>query len=98
MTISSVETTELHNALCVRPWQRYALNVTSTAARPSNPDPKTDGPDPAVGAGLVIGGVFIMGVGGASTAHYLFNAGTGVAILGALLFVAAVTISAFKQR
>lgn len=75
--------------------------VTSTAAEsnhPSKPDPKTEGPDPAVGAGLVITGVFIMGVGGAATAHYLFNVGTAVAILGAVLFVAAVTISAFKQR
>jgi len=56
------------------------------------------GPDPVVGAGLVVVGILIMGIGGAATAHYLFNFGSGIAILGAVLFVAFVTLSTYRQR
>jgi hypothetical protein len=61
-------------------------------------DREINGPDPVVGVGLVIVGILIMGIGGAATAHYLFNFGTGIAILGAVLFVAFVTLSTYKQR
>jgi uncharacterized membrane protein YgdD (TMEM256/DUF423 family) len=56
------------------------------------------GPDPAVGASIALLGIFAMGVTGAATQHYLFNLSTGVAILGAVLFVGAVTITALRQR
>ncbi len=56
------------------------------------------GPDPVVGIGLVIFGVLIMGISGAATWHYVFNAGTGMAILGAVWFVVAVTLSSLGQK
>ena len=61
-------------------------------------DRQVTGPDPVVGVGLVIIGILIMGIGGAATAHYLFNFGTAIAIAGAVLFVAFVTLSTLKQR
>jgi hypothetical protein len=54
--------------------------------------------DPAVGVGLVILGVLVMGVSGAATWHYAFNAGTGIAILGAILFVLSVTLSTLRDK
>jgi len=57
-----------------------------------------EGPDPVVGAGLVIVGILIMGIGGAATAHYLFNLGSVIAILGAVYFVAAVALSTYRDR
>lgn len=54
--------------------------------------------DPAVGIGLVILGVLIMGVSGAATWHYPFNIGTGIAILGAVLFVMSVTLSTLTEK
>ena len=57
-----------------------------------------EGPDPVVGVGLVIVGILVMGIGGAANGHYLFNFGTGVAILGAILFVLAVTLSTYRDR
>ena len=71
----------------------------SKPTRSSDNDLERDppGPDPVLGVGLVILGVFIMGVAGAATAHYIFNLGTLIAIVGALLFVAFVTFSTFRQ-
>lgn len=65
----------------------------------SNDDLERDppGPDPVVGVGLVILGVLIMGIAGAATAHYLFNIGTLIAIVGAVLFVTFVTFSSYKR-
>ncbi len=54
--------------------------------------------DPAIGVGLVILGIFVMGVSGAATWHYLFNVGTGIAIVGALLFVVSVTLSTLRDK
>lgn len=54
------------------------------------------GPDPVVGVGLVIFGVLIMGVAGAATLHYLFNFGTGLAILGAIVFLVSVVVSSLR--
>jgi hypothetical protein len=71
-----------------------ALNETNRAAA----DRQENGPDPVVGVGLVIVGILIMGIGGAANAHYLFNFGTAVAILGAVLFVAFVTLSTYRQK
>jgi hypothetical protein len=59
---------------------------------------KDAGPDPVIGAGLTLLGIFVMGVGGAWDAHYLFNFGTLVAVTGAILFVLFVTLSVMKQR
>jgi uncharacterized membrane protein HdeD (DUF308 family) len=56
------------------------------------------GPDPVVGIALVIFGVLIMGIGGAATAHYLFNVGTVLAVVGAMLFVAFVTLSTLRDK
>jgi heme/copper-type cytochrome/quinol oxidase subunit 1 len=39
-----------------------------------------------------------MGVAGASDAHYVFNVGTLVACIGAVVFVLFVALSALKQR
>ncbi|WP_438015239.1 hypothetical protein WMF18_30745 [Sorangium sp. So ce315] len=56
------------------------------------------GPDPVIGAGIALLGIFLMGVGGAAGAHYLFNFATLVAVLGAVLFVLFVALTALKQR
>lgn len=58
----------------------------------------SDGPDPVIGAGLVLFGIFVMGLAGSRDWHYVFNAGTFVAITGAAVFVLFVALSAMKQR
>ena len=55
-------------------------------------------PDPAIPAGIALLGIFVMGVGGASDAHYAFNAGVGLATLGAAVFVLFVALTALRQR
>ncbi len=59
---------------------------------------KADGPDPIVGVGLVIVGILIMGISGAATAHYLFNFGSAIAMLGAVLFVTFVALSTYRKN
>jgi hypothetical protein len=56
------------------------------------------GPDPVIGAGITLLGIFLMGTGGAWDAHYLFDVGVAVAVLGAATFVLCVALSALKQR
>jgi hypothetical protein len=76
----------------------------SEAHEPSGHNEMTDahdagkGPDPVIGAGLTLLGIFIMGVAGAAGAHYAFNVGTLVACVGAVVFVLFVALSALKQR
>ena len=72
--------------------------VAANESKPVSASSEVKSPDPVVGAGLVIVGILIMGIGGAATAHYLFNFGSGIAILGAILFVAFVTLSTYRQR
>jgi hypothetical protein len=65
----------------------------------AGPSPQEDvGPDPVIGAGVTLLGIFLMGVGGAWDAHYLFDFGVLIAVLGAILFVLFVTVTALKQR
>ncbi len=59
---------------------------------------RLEGPDPVIGAGLCLFGIFVMGLGGSRNWHYVFNAGTLVAIVGAAVFVLFVALSAMKQR
>ncbi len=59
---------------------------------------RNDGPDPVIGAGLALLGIFVMGLAGSRDWHYLFNAGTFIAITGAAVFVLFVALSAVKQR
>jgi hypothetical protein len=59
---------------------------------------RSEGPDPVIGAGLVLLGIFVMGLGGSRDWHYVFNAGTFVALAGAAVFVLFVALSAMKQR
>ena len=56
------------------------------------------GPDPVIGAGITLLGIFLMGTGGARDAHYVFDGGVLVAVLGAATFVLFVALSAMKQR
>ena len=55
-------------------------------------------PDPAIGAGITLLGIFLMGTGGARDAHYVFDFGVVTAVLGAATFVLFVALSAMKQR
>ena len=56
------------------------------------------GPDPVIGAGITLLGIFLMGTGGARDAHYVFDFGVLTAVLGAAIFVLFVALSAMKQR
>jgi hypothetical protein len=51
-----------------------------------------------IGAGLALLGIFLMGIGGARDAHYVFNVGVVIAVVGAIVFVLFVALSALKQR
>jgi hypothetical protein len=59
---------------------------------------RAEGPDPVTGAGLALFGIFVMGLGGASDLHYVFNAGMFIAVGGAVVFVLFVALTAMKQR
>jgi len=61
-------------------------------------DKRAAGPDPAIGAGVTLFGIFLMGTGGAADAHYVFDAGVATGMIGAATFVAQVALSALKQR
>ena len=56
------------------------------------------GPDPVIGAGITLLGIFLMGTGGARDAHYVFDFGVLTAVLGAVIFVLFVALSTMKQR
>ena len=60
--------------------------------------PTAEGPDPAIGAGITLLGIFLMGTGGARDAHFVFDAGVVTGVLGAATFVLFVALSAMKQR
>jgi len=62
------------------------------------PERSAEGPDPVIGAGLTLLGIFLMGTGGARDAHYVFDAGVVTGVLGAAIFVLCVALSAMKQR
>lgn len=51
-----------------------------------------------IGAGVTLFGIFLMGMGGARDAHYVFDVGVLTAVLGAGTFVLFVALSAMKQR
>ncbi len=83
----------------------------SEAPEPTGPETTTDAtkgsdpaasrrpyPDPVIGAGMTLLGIFLMGVAGAAQAHYAFNVGTLVACVGAVVFVLFVALSALQQR
>ena len=73
--------------------------VAANETKPTDPTLAAQtGPDPVVGVGMVIVGILIMGIGGAATAHYLFNLGSVIAVLGAVLFVGFVALSTYRQR
>lgn len=73
--------------------------TASEARDAAEPEQQRDvGPDPVVGAGISLAGIFLMGTGGASDSHYVFDAGVAIAVLGAGIFVLFVTLSALKQR
>lgn len=56
------------------------------------------GPDPVIGAGITLLGIFLMGSGGATDAHWVFDGGVLLAVLGAAFFVGCVALSAYKLR
>lgn len=68
------------------------------ADQPAQSSSEEAGPDPVIGAGIILLGIFLMGTGGARDAHYVFNVGVVMALVGAVVFVLFVTLSALKQR
>ena len=71
----------------------------SESRRPSEPGAAgRAGPDPVIGAGITLLGIFLMGAGGATDAHYVFDGGVLLAVLGAATFVLFVALSAMKLR
>lgn len=73
------------------------LNPMPSSAPELSPERDPAGPDPIYGLGMVVVGVLIMGVAGAATLHFVFNAGTALTILGALVFVASLAISSMRD-
>jgi hypothetical protein len=57
-----------------------------------------EGPDPAIGAGITLLGIFLMGTGGARDAHYVFDLGVLTGVVGAGVFVLFVALSAMRNR
>ncbi len=57
-----------------------------------------EGPDPVIGAGITLLGIFLMGTGGAADAHWVFDFGVLTAMLGAGIFVLFVALSVMRQR
>ncbi|NUP09522.1 MAG: hypothetical protein HOW73_26050 [Polyangiaceae bacterium] len=68
------------------------------ASRAEASSANDDAPDPVIGIGLVILGVLVMGIAGAATLHYVFNIGTAIAIVGAIVFLVCVAMSSLKER
>ena len=56
------------------------------------------GPDPVWGVGVGIIGLLTMATGGALTWHWVFNVGELVMLIGAAMFLGAVTLTSLKQR
>jgi hypothetical protein len=75
-----------------------ASNPSEPAADVKQPPQDQSGPDPVIGAGVALLGIFLMGTGGATDAHYVFDAGVLTAVVGAVVFVLFVALSALKQR
>lgn len=73
------------------------LNPLPSSAPELSPERDPSGPDPIYGLGMVVVGVLVMGVAGAATLHFLFNAGTALTILGALAFVSSLAISSMRD-
>jgi hypothetical protein len=75
-----------------------AENPSDAAPDVKQPAHDPLGPDPVIGAGVALLGIFLMGTGGATDAHYVFDTGVLTAIVGAIVFVLFVALSALKQR
>lgn len=54
------------------------------------------GPDPSIGIGFFVVGLIVMATGGATTHHYLFNAGEGMVLLGAVIFLVSVAVTNYR--
>jgi hypothetical protein len=61
-------------------------------------DGRAEGPDPAIGAGITLLGIFLMGTGGARDAHYVFDVGVVTGVVGAGLFVLFVALSVMRGK
>ena len=68
------------------------------ADHPAQSSREDAGPDPVIGAGIALLGIFLMGTGGARDAHSVFDGGVGLAVVGAIVFVLVITLSALKQK
>lgn len=73
------------------------LNPLPSSGPEFSTESDPSGPDPIYGLGMVVIGVLIMGVAGAATLHFVFNAGTALTILGALVFVSSLAISSMRD-
>lgn len=51
-----------------------------------------------MGAGITLLGIFLMGTGGARDSHLVFDLGVLLAVIGAIVFVLFVSLSALRQR
>lgn len=66
---------------------------------PAGEPARTDaGPDPVWGLGVFIVGLFVMALGGAQTWHWVFNIGETLLLIGAIVFLVCMTMTALKQQ
>jgi hypothetical protein len=65
---------------------------------PPSPPPPDVGPDPIWGLAALVVGIVVMAVGGAANWHWVFNAGTGLMLIGVVVLLLTVAITSFKQN
>ena len=74
------------------------IEMERVAGAAAEPGPNEKGPDPVWGVGVGIIGLLTMATGGALTWHWVFNVGELVMLIGAAMFLGAVTLTSLKER
>ena len=79
-------------------WDHDAPCYARGVEPPPNAQPVDVGPDPIWGLAALVIGILVMAIGGAANWHWVFNAGTGLMLLGVVVLLLTVAITSFKQN
>ena len=101
VTVAAVSEAPIDSAKSVPPQDEEPSSATEAprsaeeaAATPEVKEP----PDPVWGVGVGIVGLVVMATGGAGTWHWVFNIGELIMLIGAAMFLGAVTSTSLRQR